>query len=338
MMSTYTKAQHCAIALGVLAACGALAILWQEPISTGVWTMKHFLLPILITIAIVTGELAVVAASEHRLGSAAGFAFVFVVSSALTLYSSVGSQKEKSAEKASGAEAHNELLADKRAALKGEEHARDVAGRLLEDTRAQLQADCVRGKKSKAHCDGVRTNIGVYEAAIAGHETVIARYEADIQKLGGKKVARPNAEALGELATVLGWNGTKVAAVATVAEPFAFSFCFEIASIVAFLYGLRSKHMPATVAPTATVPEPLPPKPGNRRPVAVNQVTTKAAAEADIVQLVARGQRLPNQEALRQRWRVHKGTASKWLRDFEQRGLVQRDVEGRCKTVRSAMI
>jgi hypothetical protein len=94
---------------------------------------------------------------------------------------------------------------------------------------------------------------------------------------------------------------------------------------------------PATVA-LATVAgnddEPLPPKGGNR--LAGNRVATKAAAEADVIRLVARGERLPSQGVLASRWGVHKGTCCKWLQDFEARGLISRTVEGRCKRVASA--
>jgi hypothetical protein len=70
---------------------------------------------------------------------------------------------------------------------------------------------------------------------------------------------------------------------------------------------------------------------GNRR-----RVATRDAAEADVILLVAFGQPIPSQDTLAARWDVHKGTASKWLRDFECRGIIRRSVVGRCKMVASA--
>jgi hypothetical protein len=176
----------------------------------------------------------------------------------------VGNQKENSGEKAGAAEAHNQLIADKAKALRGEENARDITTRLLEDTRAQLKRDCVDGKKGKAHCDGVRTNIGVYEAAMGGHEAVISRYQTELGKLGGKHVARPKVEAIGQMAAVLGWDRSKVEMLAETLEPFAYSLLFELCSIVAFGYGFhrpkakRSKVAVADGSETVpvTVPEP----------------------------------------------------------------------------------
>jgi len=51
------------------------------------------------------------------------------------------------------------------------------------------------------------------------------------------------------------------------------------------------------------------------------------------MRLVARAEALPSQDSLAERWGCHKGMASKWLADFERRGLVSRAQFGRCKRV-----
>ena len=260
-MPTYTNPQKMAIGVGVVAGGAALAILLQDPVVTSHWRLEHFLLPAIVALAIATAHLTIEALREWRPFSAVGFAFVFLIATALTVYSSVGNQKEKSGEKAMGAEAHNQLITDKRKALRGEESARDITTRLLEDTRAQLKRDCVDGKKPKGHCDGVRTNIGVYEAALAGHTAVIGRYETELKQLGGKHIARPKVEAVGQVAEVLGWDRAKVETVAETFEPFAYSLLFELCSIVAFGYGFnrpRPKKAKADGSGTVavTVPEP----------------------------------------------------------------------------------
>jgi hypothetical protein len=81
---------------------------------------------------------------------------------------------------------------------------------------------------------------------------------------------------------------------------------------------------------TAQTSFPVPPNGGNRRPA-----FTRAAASADIVQLVGRGP-LPAQETLSERWGVPRGTVSKWLRRFEAEGLIRREMIGRCKQVAAA--
>jgi uncharacterized membrane protein len=167
--------------------------------------------------------------------------------------------------------------------------------------------------------------------------------EAELRQLGSAKAARPKAEAAAEALAVLGFNRQRVADAATVLEPFAYSLLLELTAIVAFGYGFGHGNQvspapaaAATVAATVkarqveeTDGNPRPP--GNRRHVAVRTVATKAAAEADIIQLVARGEPLPSQDTLATRWQVHKGTVSKWVGDMERRGLIARQTDGRNK-------
>jgi hypothetical protein len=82
---------------------------------------------------------------------------------------------------------------------------------------------------------------------------------------------------------------------------------------------------------TAQTSFPVPPNGGNRRPA-----YTRAAASADVVALVGRGQPIPSQKTLSERWGVPKGTTAKWLRRFEADGLIVRETVGRCKVVRAA--
>ena len=61
------------------------------------------------------------------------------------------------------------------------------------------------------------------------------------------------------------------------------------------------------------------------------------ASGTKVVQLLARGQPLPSQEVLRARWGLkHRATVSKWMTDFEAKGLIVRETEGRCKAIRAA--
>lgn len=341
-MRYYITPRRLAIGVGILAASAALAILLAEPVATGTWRLEHFLLPAIVAITIAAAHLSIEALRDWRPFAAAGFGLVFIVGTVLTVYSSVGNQNQQTGAHAGEAEAHNQAIADKRDALRGRESDLAVTKALLLDTQRQLQADCVVGKKPKGHCDGVRTNVTVYTSAIAGHEAAVARLEADLRALGGKHVARPRAEGLGELVDVLGYDRAKVERIAAALEPFAFSLLFELCSIVAFGYGFGGNRAPAAkvggnrrVTVTET-PEPTSPKPVHR-PVAVNAVATRAGAEADVIRLLARGQPLPSQEALRMRWGLkHRATVSKWLSDFEARGLIAREAEGRCKVVRAA--
>ena len=223
---------------------------------------------------------------------------------------------------------------------------------MLRNVQKQHAAEAASGG-CKARCQGIERSITVYTASITGHEATIKRHEAELASMGGKKVARPKAAAFATAAAIFGADRARVEAAAIILEPFAYSLLLELTAIVAFGYAFGHRRQPvsATVAePTATArgsratvpatvadkPEPTPPKTGNRRLVAVRSVATRAAAEADVVQLIGRGQPLPSQDVLAMRWNVHKGTASKWLADFEARGIISRRIEGRCKIVAAA--
>ena len=66
--------------------------------------------------------------------------------------------------------------------------------------------------------------------------------------------------------------------------------------------------------------QPKPDNPGNR-PYG-GQPFSKLEAERDLVTLLATGATVDEQNDLAVRWSVHKGTASKWLRDMRERGLI----------------
>ena len=118
MNPQYSGSHRLAIAAGAAATGGALAILLADPLMTGNWKLDHGLLPIIVGITIAAGHLVGSAVRGRRPLSALGFAAIFVVGTALTIYSSVGSQTESLGNKASNAEAHNAAIAEKRAAIK----------------------------------------------------------------------------------------------------------------------------------------------------------------------------------------------------------------------------
>lgn len=151
-------------------------------------------------------------------------------------------------------------------------------------------------------------------------------------------------------------NSRRVAVAETVAPRIRVETEEERATRMLATMGNRATvARPATVSPSETVadqadlytvsdadaatvlkfvrPDPVPGNPGNGRNG--RRVSTKAKAEAEIIELVGRGP-IPSQDDLANRWGVHKGTVSKWLTDWEARGIVRRHAEGRCKAVRSA--
>ncbi len=358
----YCNSRTLAISAGIAATGGALAILLCEPVTTGAWRLDHGLLPVIVAITIMAGHLVGSALRDRKVLWALGFALVFSVGTMLTVYASVGTQSEKSGDKAYGVEAHNKAVADKRADLAKEKRDLALAKGMLGNVQSQHLAEGNAGG-CKAKCQGLERSITVYAASITGHETMIRKLEIELQALGGERTARPKAEAFATAAAVFGFERQRVETAATVLEPFAYSLLLELAAIVAFGYAFGNRRSPipvppvsataasATVAetalaapavvaaPTAPTPPaaPTPSRGGNRcRRLREKRVATRAAAEADVIHLVARGERLPSQHVLAQRWGVNKGTVSKWLSNFEQRSRVVRTVAGRTKQVAAA--
>jgi hypothetical protein len=71
-----------------------------------------------------------------------------------------------------------------------------------------------------------------------------------------------------------------------------------------------------------------------KRPSPPRPVTTRLAAERDLVWLLASGQTIPSQEWLRKRWGVeNKGTVAKWIEQAEAQGLCSRRQIGRQKMI-----
>lgn len=109
-----------------------------------------------------------------------------------------------------------------------------------------------------------------------------------------------------------------------------FALVWFWASVILFPKAETVSFKPAA-NDTAQTSFPVPPNGGNRRPA-----YTRDAASADVVALVGRGQPIPTQDTLSERWGVPKGTVSKWLRRFEAEGLISRETVGRCKMVAAA--
>lgn len=416
MTTPYCRARQLAIAAGVAATSGALAILLTDPLSGGAWRLDHALLPLIVAITIAAGHLAGAALGGWRILAAAGFAAIFGLGTLLTVYASVGAQKSGATARATAeVAAHNGRLTAKRSDI---ERAR---------TRLE-QAVTMADREMTGSTCGRRCN----DWRLRGSEVAayMRQLEGDLAGLGAERVAPSRAHPFAEIMGLMGFDAANIERLAATLEPVAFAIIFELTAIVAFGFAFgaganrRGTALPATMAtvasappatvaeagPASALPGPLTVVPaagvvpvqrpsagshgnhcslaGNRHPVMLaiadapatvaalgtvagpeaivqvvapppaivatpeddepslpsggsrrsrsQHVATRAAAEADVIRLVARGERLPSQETLARRWGVHKGTASKWLAGLEQRGLVARTVAGRAKAISAA--
>ncbi len=332
-MQSYTASQRLAICAGLAATVGAIGLLLQEPLTTGHWSAEHALTPLVVGLTIVAGHLVGNALRDRKLLAAFGFIIAFLIGTGVTVINGIGRQAEGTETKAAETEKGNKAIADKQAELTKARARYDQANAMAEKE--------MTGQKCGQRCGDWKTRAGEVDS----HIRIL---EAQLSRLGSVKPVHAKADKVAELAAVFGADAAKVKAAVLTVEPVAVPFLLEWVAIVALSFGFGhrqtsqlpgnsptvAKHSRAAQAVPATVAndtEPLPPKGGNRR-----QVATKAAAEADVIQLVGRGQPLPEQSILAARWGCHAGTASKWLQDFERRGLISRQRVGRCKAVAAA--
>lgn len=351
MKTDTTRAQWLARASGIAATGGALAILCSDAIRTGHWELEHALLPIVVAITIASGHLIGSALREWRIISAAGFVALFTLGTIATVYNSVGRQAATADRAELSADEHNASrvsldrdIASARKKLSDAEFyaAWEIAGRPRENGKPVLEGKPTGTTGCGAGCKG-------WQEQAEKHRAELIRLEGRREALGPAAIASPKADRAAKVAALFGFEQARVKEVFHLVEPFLYALLFELAAIVAFGFGfahraarkpsisdLRQTSFPPVEAGNWRIPAndpapPMPPKPGNRA-----KVSTKAAAEADIIQLVNRRETIPSQDTLANRWSVGKGTVSKWLKDFEQRGLIQRETVGRCKMVAAA--
>jgi lysylphosphatidylglycerol synthetase-like protein (DUF2156 family) len=214
-------------------------------------------------------------------------------------------------------------------------HMLEEAEELAAVSLDKLTRECKTGEGIK--CKGLLRANQINEDAVRVRKADLARVpEIAAPKAGEQRIAAG-------LSYVFGGKAANYTEPVELFLPAMLGLTVELAALATAMFGWHNRQPSrkpentrateaATVVPVASNDlEPLPPKGGNRR-----RVATKAAAEADVIQLVARGEPIPSQDTLADRWGVHKGTASKWLRDFESRGILRRQVVGRCKMVAAA--
>lgn len=318
-----------AIASGIAATGGACALLLAEPLTTGHWSLDHGLTPLVVGLTVASGHLAVTALRARKLLAAVGFTAAFALGTAVTLLNGVGRQAATVADTAAAVTKTNEAVASKQA---------EIAKARTRYEQALQQADReMTGQRCGPRCTDWKTRASEVDSHLAILEVQLA-------KLGTTRVVNAKADKIGQLAAVLGFEAKRASHLVELVEPLLVPLLLELSAIVALGFGFapRRRAVAPVAQPVAEQPRasatgdnPQPPKPGNRQP-ATRSVATKALAEAEVIRLVARGERLPSQDHLATRWGVHKGTVSKWCSDWETRGLIARQWDGRHNQIASA--
>ena len=351
-MNTDTIGRAVALVAGVISTACALGILLEDVwLGKAAFALKHALTIGVVALAILFGHLVVEAGrARHWLG-AAGFVVLFFVATGLVVYKSTGRQAEHTF--ASQAEA--DLAADERARIKP---LLGKAEAMLLSAAERIEADCVKGKRGKGHCDGLRTSHAVYDAAVKGHK-------ADLEKLGPPRPVAPEAENFAALAAVFGADKVRVKAASMLVVPFMQTALYELGGILGLWFAFR--HRPATGKGTVQVRQPRQPLPaetaqtsfwaddiettraiviggpgdagnwGNPGNGGGKRVLSKTQAFFDIKRRLREGETIASQEQLAEAWGVSPGTASKWLKAWREKGLVPAAQRvGRCHRLAAA--
>ncbi len=233
MNRAITHGRGLAIAAGVAATGGALAILWSDAFRSGEWHLEHWLMPLVVGIAISSGHLVSSALKERKLVSALGFVLMFALATVVTVYNSVGRQAAQSDTADMAAEQSNSridntqsglLEARKRLTDAEKMVAWEIAGRPNKRGQKTSKTGCGRNCKDwKTRADEVRSHITVLETKLSS--------------LGTKLPVAPKAERAANVAALFGFEQDRVKNVIRLIEPFLFALLFEISAIVAFGYG-----------------------------------------------------------------------------------------------------
>lgn len=249
-MHTHTiEGRALAIVAGGICALATVGIVLEDVIlHNAELTLKHALTVVVIGVTIAMGHLASKAWSAKQIGSWFCFSVLFLAGTLLTVHASVGRQ-------AGGVmvtTATIEEAASERVRIKP---LLEQAEAMKLNTAKKLEKDCVNGTKGKTHCDGLRTSLAVYESSVKGHKS-------DLERLGPQKIAAPEAKHAGQIASVFGFDASKVEAGAILLVPFLTTVFLELGSIFCIGYGFRPvRRVSANDNAQTSFPvlEPLPP-------------------------------------------------------------------------------
>ena len=258
-MSTYHTGRALAIVCGVAATGGAIALLTADALGSGHWSQDHAIAPLVVGLTVAAGHLASTALRRGKLLAAFGFAIAFAVGTAVTVLGGIGRQSAQVEATMAEAEAHNKAIADKAAEL-------SKARLRLDDANAAAEKE-MTGQRCGHRCNDWKLRAREVQAHIEKLETGLAR-------LGAVRPVNAKAEKVGEIASALGLDGKRAAALVLLLEPLLIPFLLEWTAIVALGYGLghgpqlppaANEAAPAAPGPAPKRPSPVPPKGTGRR-------------------------------------------------------------------------
>lgn len=309
------RARWLARAAGAAATGGALAILCSDALRSGHWQLEHALMPIVVGITIASGHLIGSALREWRVLSAAGFAVLFALGTAATVYNSVGRQAATAETAALSAEDHNAQRERIEADL-------DLARTRLGEAEAMVEHETRKGGCGR-NCKDWKQRA----SEVASHLAVLT---AQLEQIGPRQVEAPKAERAARVAALFGFERDRVREVFYLVEPFLYALLFELAAIVAFGFGFAPRPVAGraandnAAAATVAAAAPAPVPPGNRRRQPIRAPLATVAGEHPVLTALAQARRPLTNDELAEAMGVTKGEASKRWREVAGRLRVER--------------
>lgn len=324
-----------------------------EPITT-----SHVLAVAALVAALAAGHYAWPELRRARIVTGLALGLVFCAATSYVIVSAASRNAETAATKSA-------RIADSNAARTREERQLALALDMHKSASKRLDDECVRGKASKAQCDGIRATIAVYGAAIDGHNIRLDRLGPSLPVNGGYAHAGRFIAALPGIRT----NAAHIEQRLAETMPTLVVLISELASIAFGIMAFRTNSRtdirtvraiteraepfteeeledlrrlvrgPAQVLDRTVSRIKKPDRPDNKPDNAGPSGGTKAKKDclAELLTMLALGQSVPSQESLSVRWNRPKQTVSDWLRTWESDGLIPaRRQSGRTKSLSAA--
>ena len=213
-----------AILVGLAFLVASLSALFGEDLTNWhAWTMKHYEVLAILFGAIASGLLCRYAKRARMWIACAAFALLFVATTGLVVYKSLGRQAAATATQSMSAEDSNKLIADKMGDLA-------TTRQRLTDADAQVDYE-QKGRPDRSGKPTVKPGCGKHcedwKRRAAEVRSRVQILEQEIRSIGPRQVAAPEAENFAQLMGIFGSSTTKVKALAVLLVPVLWTLALE---------------------------------------------------------------------------------------------------------------
>lgn len=341
-----------ALALGVVLGFVTFFVLFEDVLMNGAKiTTDHALTLAVILIVAAAGHMWWAQLRSLHVFAAVGLVIAFLAGLFYLVVASGGRNAEVAANKRNAAHFANTERARIKPLLEEAEGMRSSTAR-------KVKNDCVDGKASKKACDGLRTSLAVYEAAVSGHEAALEKLGPPVEENGSFKSTARTLVAFYDVPA-----DQREAAEKRYVErldlivPYIKALLVEFGTVLFLGVGIGHRTVSRETVPKAaaathgTVPQAIVPAtvphgatvlrpsfgrtvPGTVPHGATVPLTQEQALERLLATISHHGT-VP-QDDLMELFRVRaKSTVSRWCGEWETNGFISRTQTGRCKFVAS---